>query len=146
MINKERILKWVEALESEKYKQAYAALRKADGSMCCLGVACEISTVASWETDQEYYDYIGVEAKYNYITEKNFLPLEVAKYYGFVASSIIANKGEEIYIDPTVLVNEDNEPNLTSKRVVSLTELNDSARLTFKEIAKILRKNFLTED
>ncbi len=41
MINKEMIIKWIEALRSGKYKQGRDLLRK-DDEYCCLGVACDI--------------------------------------------------------------------------------------------------------
>jgi hypothetical protein len=41
--------KWVEALRSGKYKQAEGVLRDEDGSMCCLGVLCDILAPEGWK-------------------------------------------------------------------------------------------------
>lgn len=41
---------WIEALRSGKYRQAKEALRRKNGSMCCLGVLCELMGV-EWTTD-----------------------------------------------------------------------------------------------
>ena len=40
---------WVKALRSGKYRQARETLRKGNGSMCCLGVLCEIQGI-DWRT------------------------------------------------------------------------------------------------
>lgn len=37
--------KWIAALRSGEYRQGRHALRKADGSYCCLGVLCEVAGV-----------------------------------------------------------------------------------------------------
>lgn len=40
---------WVNELRSGKHRQARNQLRAADGSMCCLGVACEVSGLGHWD-------------------------------------------------------------------------------------------------
>ena len=42
---KEARTKWLEALRSGKYKQGMKALKNSDGSMCCLGVLCDVHGV-----------------------------------------------------------------------------------------------------
>jgi hypothetical protein len=39
---------WMAALRSGEYRQGKYLL-KADGAFCCLGVACEISQLGSWD-------------------------------------------------------------------------------------------------
>jgi len=41
-LNKKQFLKWIKALRSGKYKQGKGNLQSADGSYCCLGVACRV--------------------------------------------------------------------------------------------------------
>lgn len=40
--------KWVEALRSGKYEQGQGYLRRADDSMCCLGVLCDLVEPDRW--------------------------------------------------------------------------------------------------
>lgn len=42
-MNKQNIKKWVEALESGRYKQGSSYLATIDNEYCCLGVACEVA-------------------------------------------------------------------------------------------------------
>lgn len=42
MINKENIRKWVDALNSGKYRQGKGCLRSANNEFCCLGVAVDL--------------------------------------------------------------------------------------------------------
>ena len=51
---KENRKKWVEALRSGKYKQTEGTLKGKDEEgrdrFCCLGVACDISGLSTWES------------------------------------------------------------------------------------------------
>lgn len=40
-INEQQLLKWIQALDSGKYKQSKGELQNRDG-YCCLGVACRV--------------------------------------------------------------------------------------------------------
>ncbi len=66
-MNKEVKDKWIEALESGKYKQGQENLRKGD-KYCCLGVLCDIIDTSKWYSyDFEglyEYTYNNVEASY----------------------------------------------------------------------------------
>lgn len=48
MTRNELLRKWVEALESGKYRQGRSGLR-ADDQYCCLGVVCDLSGMGRWE-------------------------------------------------------------------------------------------------
>ena len=62
---------WVEALESGEYKRGKLQLKNPDtGGYCCLGVACEISELGSWDTFGHYLD------------SKCYLPVKVLKWLG----------------------------------------------------------------
>ncbi len=41
--------RWIKALRSGEYKQTKCLLHKVDGSMCCLGVLCDIELDEYWE-------------------------------------------------------------------------------------------------
>ena|SRR5258708_25128969 len=48
MITQELKTRWVEALRSGKYKQGKNYLKNDDGTMCCMGVLCDIIDPAGW--------------------------------------------------------------------------------------------------
>lgn len=79
---KERVTQWVAALRSGEYQQAQEALRILDEIAgedqdayfyCCLGVACQISSLGKWN-DGEYRDQQG--------SSDSYLPPQVTQYYG----------------------------------------------------------------
>lgn len=142
MINKERVLQWVNALESGKYKQASNSLKTPEG-MCCLGVACEVSGLSNWEEER------GVRADtqsvFTYLGAKDFMPIEVLKYYGFIDE--MCDKSMEWclvedYKDPGVTIPERDE---ISHGRATLSTLNDIEKYAFKDLAKVIRDNFLLE-
>lgn len=45
---------WLEALRSGKYKQGQCRLRQKDGSLCCLGVLCDVLDPNGWDDDDQY--------------------------------------------------------------------------------------------
>jgi len=49
--------KWVKALRSDKYTQCYNGLSEEDGSVCALGVLCDISKLGRWKKNLEYTNY-----------------------------------------------------------------------------------------
>lgn len=112
---KEKAILLAEALESGKYKQCSGALRIND-AFCCLGVACDISGLGKW-------DSTGV-----YLTKtdrcETVLPREVKEFFGFASHSGRSTQ-REIGIEP-----------------IELVDLNDSKKLSFKEIAKVIRERW----
>ena len=55
--------KWVDALESGRFKQGKGVLHRTDGTWCCLGVACALAIedgvpVATWASD-DHVKYDG---------------------------------------------------------------------------------------
>lgn len=40
--------KWLEALRSGRYQQGRSALRRTNGTMCCLGVLCDLVDPSRW--------------------------------------------------------------------------------------------------
>lgn len=111
-------LKWVEALESGKYKQAKYALEKIDkkgnSRFCCLGVACDIYR-KSGNQIKRVAD--GVYAQYGESGDSDGLPDEVKSWLG-----VRSRDGK--FLDPD--------------SASSLVERND-AGVNFSAIAKIIR-------
>ena len=57
MITRKQLMfrrKWIRALRSGKYEQAYHALRRGTG-FCCLGVACDVSGLTEWKKRPDGY-------------------------------------------------------------------------------------------
>ena len=78
--------KLVEALRSGKYRQGRGQLRTGD-YFCCLGVACEISGLVTW-------DKTLACTESDQIGEHAILPTEVMDWIGF-ASNTGAYAGED---------------------------------------------------
>lgn len=116
--------RWVDALESGQYKQGYGSLNK-EGKLCCLGVLCEIAV-------QD-----GV------VTGRNTtIP---SKSIGYVSTS--ENRPPN-WVDHDILPEavrvwadlKERNPNVSfdgQKTVIS--EINDTYRLTFPEIANLIK-------
>lgn len=111
--------KWAKALESGEYKQCTGQLRKGK-SFCCLGVLCNLHAEAHPElakTQKNKKEYFG---------NGETLPEEVMDWANI--------RCEEGALDKGVQVN--------GRYYEELTGLNDTAKLTFPEIAKVIRKHW----
>lgn len=104
-------LQWIEALESGKFEQGQACLKK-DNKFCCLGVACELSGITAIPAT-----CYGV-VRYEYLGERYYLPQEIVDKLKFRG-----NQGDA-FGEPTM----------------AIALLNDEGK-TFKEIAAIIREN-----
>jgi hypothetical protein len=86
MVNKERILLWVEALESGQYQQERSALRQGDG-YCCLGVACEVAIANGLPLEvKPVVAPLNVDASHAiwlYDGSQTYLPRAVGEWFGF---------------------------------------------------------------
>lgn len=56
MLKKDLKDKWVDALESGKYKQGFGFLRRKSGSYCSLGVLLDLAYPFLWYNDGEDYN------------------------------------------------------------------------------------------
>lgn len=110
-------VKWLEALESGKYKQNQRALRttRPDGKSygyCCLGVLCNLAAqegVGEWDTknkDPRLFKYDGEDSV-------GMIPDTLARVVG-----------------------------LTEDELDMAVEMNDHQNKSFKEIAKFFRKKW----
>lgn len=126
-LNKPRIRKWVNALRSGKYKKTTGRLKgiiTSKPTYCCLGVACEISKLDTWDYDG-YYDDAQTE-----------LPGSVCDYYGFQSGD------PEVTLTRTLVVKKSETKYLPGDRV-HLARLNDDFGLSFKKIADLIEREFL---
>jgi hypothetical protein len=111
------------ALESGDYEQRREYLRQ-DSGFCCLGVACDLSKLADWETSENGY--------YSYQKEHGVMPEAVRKYYGFQTNAGSFNRdflSDDLRAEIKAAI---------SRVPDSLIDLND-AGLSFSVIAKVIR-------
>lgn len=109
--------KWIDALNSGKYKKCIGALKKKTNcgtQFCGLGVLCDIySKEKGIPWDENDYDEIEIHG------ESGQLPFEVAEWAGI----------EET--DPIICHDKDGEG-------IDFTTLNDRKRKSFKQLAELL--------
>lgn len=115
----------VEALRSGKYKQGQDALRL-DDTYCCLGVACDLSGLGTWESSGLLPG--ARKTMYRYLTYNTVLPGEVMNYYGFLYP--------EGTLTQTGLTKADGLSNET------LIGMNDSGQ-SFETIAEFIEKGWV---
>lgn len=117
-MKKKIAMKWCEALESGEYKQARGQLRKS-GRFCCLGVLCNMHAQA--------HPDIAAEQKRatEYMGEQDLPPMAVQEWAGLGTE-------EGAFYGYAGL----------QDTYTSLADLNDDVKLTFPEIAKVIRKHY----
>lgn len=108
---------WVKALLSGKYKQTTRMLKNEDGAYCCLGVLCDISKEGEWSQHGLQGFYLSGDNT----NGNGELPDAVMIYAGIDTpmGSIKFPKG-----------------------YVSLVDLNDDRRRSFKQIAAFIERNW----
>jgi hypothetical protein len=121
-MKKEIADKWIEALESGKYKQTKGALKDSKGH-CCLGVLCELAVVENMATfiskrnifDQ--YQYTSIDDTND--VKDGVLPKSVMDWAGMKTDyGYRGNNGRDLFI------------------------LNDDEGYSFIEIAEVIRKEY----
>lgn len=110
---------WLEALESGKYEQGRHLLKKGQ-SYCCLGVLCELDGL-KYNDGDGFFEYNGANSN-------QFLP-------GDYASSI----GLRSHMGEFASMVEYRDAEGLHCCVKALTEANDSAGWSFKDIAAYIR-------
>lgn len=134
-MNRANMLKWVEALESGKYTQGRSRLRQPDGSLCCLGVACEAAIENGVELircGDDYPDYAWKGYLYKQgasvlDSEEGELPEPVMEWLGLGSSNPVIAYGE---------------PDEAEEGEILATEANDQLNWSFKRIATAVRKHY----
>lgn len=111
-MNQEFIDKWVKALESDKYQQTIGVLNDGKG-FCCLGVICELVPDIS---KTEYHNGVVQYGK-----ERNYstLPKEAKEAIGSDNSLLFVKYNGDM---------------------TSVASLNDNNKLSFKEIASLIKE------
>ena len=112
-MNKQLKEKWIKELESGKIKQARARLKLDEDSMCCLGVLCNIIDPNRWD-DQSGWGH---------------------------NNGLFGIEGMRTRSTHTVPTNTCSAIHLKMKDARKLAVMNDTLKLSFKEIAKWIREN-----
>ena len=116
-MKRELARRWAKALDSGDYKQGTGQLRKA-GKFCCLAVLCNLHA--------EDHPEIAAKQKRasEYMGEAELLPDAVREWAGMTNEDggFYGYDGVDTY--------------------TALTDLNDDQKLTFPEIAKVIRKHY----
>ena len=114
--------KWIARLEDPTTKQGKNMLLKKDGSMCCLGVLCDIVDPNGW-TEMPDEDWGLLRKFFVYNKDSNSSYLELPK-----------NLADELNMFQT------GYPIEGKKDSIALINMNDDG-ISFKEIAALLRNN-----
>ncbi len=109
---------WVEALRSGKYQQTDSFLFAGRG-FCCLGVACDVSGLGTWEKIHgfDYHAYVVGSDR-----SDNDLPNAVRRWLGLTSPEGLYHEGGE------------------RGRGSCLSAQNDNYGATFSEIADIIER------
>lgn len=111
--------RWIEALESGKYKQGKEQLRSND-CFCCLGVLCDLHRI----------EFKGEWVGDRYLGSLQILPMEVWTWAGFNTDNPTAVnlKNPDLDFNPECSYDE-----------YSLAELNDEG-YSFRKLVKIIKE------
>lgn len=138
-----RVLKWVEALESGKYRQATGQLatKSNETRYCCLGVACEVAIENGLEVDKTedaIFDEITYDGDYAE------LPTSVENWFAINQDEAISLP-QDLADVVTERINESAdylERDYVERDSAGFAEMNDSFGLTFEEIARAIRFHY----
>jgi len=154
-MNKEKIRLLVDALRSGKYKQARNRLKKTDKQRhpmyCCLGVGC---LLAGLEAKPYMRNSVGGK-NWMFDDSSTFLPERARLFFGFDKSDpkvkydshpeiekavkrVAKRSGRQYTELKSIMIN-------SSDRTVRLSSLNDNAQMSFKEIATVIEREFLSQ-
>ncbi len=125
--------KWIKALESDKYKQGYRALKKDEG-FCCLGVLCDLHREETKSSDWKSLELRNLQ--YEYLFERGHLPKAVMEWAGLDSSNPIVFAKDHKCMMPA---NDFRNDGIIERPI---SEFNDNG-YTFKDIAKIIKENEL---
>jgi hypothetical protein len=121
-VNVENMRKWVDRLRDPQAKQAKWKLRGADGAMCAMGHACDVSGLGAWwldKDDVEEHWVFGESPALGY-----FATLDgVLDWLGVEDGEVVVSFGGD---------------------VGDVVELNDDVQLSLPEIADLIEAEFLS--
>jgi hypothetical protein len=121
---------WLEALESDRYEQGYDFLHitydsgKPD-TFCCIGVACDLAKTAGLNLNVEKISLGGNINSVTYNGMDGHFPKSISNWL-------------ELNVEP---IDENNFDGTFPGIPTSLVYMNDTQKLSFKEIAQIIRDN-----
>lgn len=125
---------WIPKLEDPAQQQAETVLRRntTPPSHCCLGLACDLVDPEGWSrtTDPDSYAAFHYKGQDSGMT----LPLTLARDWGVHSTiTLLINDGLGAVVDLPA------HSGHIYTRNIDMAGLNDHARLTFRQIATVLR-------
>lgn len=120
---------WLDALESGRFKQTTGTLTLLDGikkSHCCLGVACVVAAKDIKIVKKTCGQWV------DYDEEGSTMPSSVMDYFGFRTNDGTFSKAIKVPV---------NTAHIVANEAYGLVELNDTRKMSFKQIAEIVKKN-----
>lgn len=134
IVNKHRVLQWVERLESGDIPQGYGKLHYVDGSMCCLGVATELARESGVPLERTVSSGLGQQGPYYIYGRELTRPTA-----GFLHRDVQVWLGIGIGSDDPVLDFDD-------EVAFRASDANDNKGYAFVEIAAAIRRTYLDND
>jgi hypothetical protein len=133
MPNLERLRLWVDDLLTTTASQRKGTLRR-DDSYCCLGRAIEVAMANGCEVEVAVKAW-GESTVYTYDGVADFLPREVAVWYGIPSNPTVGERSQSKGDCAT--------PGCPcGGRGISATEANDGEGWSFKQIGESIRKHY----
>jgi hypothetical protein len=131
-----RVRLWVEALRSGEFHQGRHFLKNADGTMCCLGVACVVAMrngcdIEEYPVGLEGPTYFGKGIH----RSVSYPPYPVLDWYGF---------RDRIGFDLNPNLAEEGDD--TSAKFISAVVANDDLGWTFDQIADAIETQYLANE
>lgn len=135
--------RWIQKLESDRYDQTTGELRNDDG-FCCLGILCEVAVEDGILTRAEEVGYTAPDRNGGEYVENSVLPRVVVEWAG-LGEGVHGNNPSVPYVEMLCDCgcqekdsDEEYEPEMVD---TELSELNDGQRLSFREIAALIKEN-----
>jgi hypothetical protein len=110
--------KWVAALRSDKYKQGFGRLHKADDTYCALGVLCDVYS-KEFDVPWDKTEYHEGDNFSPFLGLINSLPKDVCKWAG-LRSNVVSIRHNTLS--------------------VNIVLLNDEYKLTFNQLANYIEE------
>lgn len=133
--------RWIEKLKSGDYEQAEGELFDGRDGYCCLGILCEVAVedgIIEKNPEGGYYaqHVHSVSGESDKYLENSTLPRVVADWAGLTDEG--SSNGLRS-LNPAVPYDDDEYDDSDEPMDVELSELNDTYKLPFSEIAKLIK-------
>lgn len=132
--------KWIDALRSGEYTQSFGQLTKDYTSFCCLGVACEVADYQRADLHPSSVLFPRHANCSGYTGSEDDIDARLRVHMSQLPPSLTARLGLLLDDGTLCLTDDIADVERTTSRfgVLRLSELNDSYKFTFAQIADVL--------